>query len=102
MRISYWSSDVCSSDLDVQRVFQGGGNRSIMFGRNKQEAVGRRDLLPELGIGRRRIGVVILVIQGKMADLDDVGRDGLGSQANQAVGHLPEIGSASCRERVWQ
>src|SRR3546814_1267982 len=72
MRISDWSSDVCSSDLASLSVARGGG----------------------LFSGRRRLRRLLLRRERRMHDLavaDDAG-----------VGDDLEIGRASCRERVCQ
>src|SRR3546814_19754472 len=82
MRISDWSSDVCSSDLsdpDDPDAFEG---RVVVF--DGPEDYHARIEDPALDIAER----TILVIRGA----GPVGYPG-GAE---------EIGRASCRERVWQ
>src|SRR3546814_17817429 len=76
MRISDWSSDVCSSDLAVrvQRAEQGQVVRRPVA--VQVERVGRLDQVED----QRQVGVVEVRTRDR-----------------QAV----EIGRASCRERVW-
>src|SRR3546814_6244289 len=83
MRISDWSSDVCSSDLvagdgarGLRRVRQGHGIDVVGIGE------------PGLLAGNRAHAHALL--DRMRAVLDD------------AVLHRPEIGRASCRERVCQ
>src|SRR3546814_9164616 len=76
MRISDWSSDVCSSDLDVDAQLTAG-----------PDAV----LLHDLREGKFAPGEC-------PADVAQVVEDGLG----RADGAAGEIGRASCRERVCQ
>src|SRR3546814_19034907 len=113
MRISYWSSDVCSSDLRGR--VQTGGLRADRR-RDGRDAgnVFRRRLRPG-GILRRR---------GRTQGCADRRQGGGGRRdpgpcfvrraferlfAGPAAGggqgveaRSPEIGRASCRERVWQ
>src|SRR3546814_6797638 len=94
MRISDWSSDVCSSDLAVEHARQ----RNIV------------DVVP----GRLRIGTILS--PAGHAPIDEpgiVGEQHLGAKAeplhhagpialDDAVGALAQTGRASCRERVCQ
>src|SRR3546814_2814089 len=78
MRISDWSSDVCSSDLDLARVFPVGVEPAV------------ENILPALAFARN----------GKILHRHQFGD-------REAVVHLhetdlAEIGRASCRERVCQ
>src|SRR3546814_3610047 len=80
MRISDWSSDVCSSDLQQALGTVGGGDR-----------------LQE----RRRGGIAHVV------DRDEVAALGADERIGRAADHvegepLGQIGRASCRERVCQ
>src|SRR3546814_9705059 len=77
MRISDWSSDVCSSDL-----------------------AGRREQVPD----RFHEGRIELADAGGACSDAAVGiqQDQLAAVVELGVGQLPEIGRASCRERVWQ
>src|SRR3546814_18644917 len=99
MRISDWSSDVCSSDL-VARVSEAAslmvGNNSIgmilpllHFGSEEQ----RQRFLPEIAKGRTLTAVAMTE--------PHAGSD-VGAMKTRAVRDGNEIGSASCRERVGQ
>src|SRR3546814_3993367 len=84
MRISDWSSDVCSSDL-------GSGRQSLDL-----RLVGRRPARIIVGQPAAQIAVehrirrrVVEVVAGEIADTQPLDRRG-------------EIGRASCRERVCQ
>src|SRR3546814_3335759 len=67
MRISDWSSDVCSSDLQAQRTLKGGGLHSLaQFGKPKevvaaQPAAEMRDLDLPVAYGHARARAVGLV-----------------------------------------
>src|SRR3546814_7624743 len=80
MRISDWSSDVCSSDLGVEAV------RGRDVDRRLRPAFGRRAF--------------------KLEDEGEHGGDRdeqfLGDHPAGARGEINEIGRASCRERVCQ
>src|SRR3546814_18339654 len=113
MRISDWSSDVCSSDLARRRAPGGrsrqspgeeGAGASIgEFGSLFVAAIaaGRREAVVETGIvveRHLRIGIerlVNLLLRG-MIDEMILGRD----MQHQRV--RDQIGRASCRERVCQ
>src|SRR3546814_6202564 len=77
MRISDWSSDVCSSDLD---------HRGLHDRRIEQAA--RQD--GEASLGQQRLAIA--------ADHLAVGL----ANVFQVLGHGAEIGRASCRARVCQ
>src|SRR3546814_6419207 len=77
MRISDWSSDVCSSDLDPD----GAGSRDTRAVRQLQ-ALRRPESDPGGAEGRRLLRPA---------------RAGPGPDANG-----PELGRDACRERVWQ
>src|SRR3546814_13011977 len=77
MRISDWSSDVCSSDLAGRQVRRAVAHRRELEGRRRRGAGHGGDR----GLVERLVGVV----------------DG---DLPAAVGH--QIGRASCRERVCQ
>src|SRR3546814_19203161 len=92
MRISDWSSDVCSSDL-LARCVEGGGGRAehdharVALGPEPQVAQEARRLAHAQqqhagGVGVERAGVADLAGAAQPAGL--------------------EIGRASCRERVCQ
>src|SRR3546814_9959211 len=97
MRISDWSSDVCSSDLRerigedaVQRFGDRLGGVGLEIGRRLQRRVGR---------GHR---------DAPLADMWIVAvtvRTHIGSgitSCNISMTAIEQIGRASCRERVWQ
>src|SRR3546814_10116455 len=92
MRISDWSSDVCSSDLLVQQCF-----------------AARRHRTPS----DRADNAVRIILEGvQVGRLDDPRRRSGPAGSDQACGQTGaelqsgesrhEIGRASCRERVWQ
>src|SRR3546814_2917118 len=84
MRISDWSSDVCSSDLTQGRPAQprGAAPRSApALGQLRLDRPGRR-LPGQADQGQARRAAVAAVAQAPCRAL--------------------EIGRASCRERVWQ
>src|SRR3546814_18635692 len=88
MRISDWSSDVCSSDLIIRVVAVDIGERIVTgaaaFAVCRIEQI---DGLPVMG-AEARARIVILAFP-----IEDDDRASPGQQ---------EIGRASCRERVWQ
>src|SRR3546814_10000822 len=87
MRISDWSSDVCSSDLELQRHEEAAGGDG--------DAIGHR-LLGEGGIAAHEQQV-----RGNARPLDLVIEPK--NQRHQATGQGGvKIGRASCRERVCQ
>src|SRR3546814_13647638 len=107
MRISDWSSDVCSSDLEdlktlfatefsnydvpaVTRILQDPDNQ-ISLG----DAGAHLSFLCEAGFGLHLLGRWVRDLD--VLDLAEAARRLSGQQAN-----LFEIGSASCRERVCQ
>src|SRR3546814_14102590 len=91
MRISDWSSDVCSSDLQADRrdLRQGGGKRP---GCEAARAV--RTVDP--GRGRVR------ALQGRVRRQARRGRAQPEHPAGGAQADRAEIGRATCRERGWQ
>src|SRR3546814_5126462 len=99
MRISDWSSDVCSSDLDVARAFAqaleqpaaAGGVFNIASGQPRTIESVARDIGRAMGqeiepsiTGERRAGD----IRHCLADID--------------LARSVQIGRASCRDRVCQ
>src|SRR3546814_4630642 len=84
MRISYWSSDVCSSDLPRRhrRMLRRAGTGAKDDGRAGQQLV-QRDHLGEPG------------------QFLDIGNEDMTAEVG-AQGGPPQIGRASCRERVCQ
>src|SRR3546814_19208584 len=98
MRISDWSSDVCSSDLDNDN------------GRDDQSVDG---LLYGLGIGYDiAVGGAVLGVEAELTDstaksdrhsyVDDFGFGRVDAGRDIYVGARAEIGRASCRERGCQ
>src|SRR3546814_12428436 len=98
MRISDWSSDVCSSDLAARgRIDEAGdgaqqGGLAAAGRAEKREELARRDV--ERGI----------LDGGKIAetDADAIKGDGGCHGKRKAESDGTEIGRASCRERVCQ
>src|SRR3546814_7975019 len=100
MRISDWSSDVCSSDL--QLFFRNGGGWVETLDADAQQEL-REDLLPRVVA----LPYVITVGEGKTkfnvahAELM-TGSIDQASFWTRLEGLPAEIGRASCRERVCQ
>src|SRR3546814_12877013 len=106
MRISDWSSDVCSSDLPTDRRIDGearldvGPDRIPHMIEEQFIALGPQRLVAAVMFGVDRSGVA------------EAERDGFGGRVGEMKdifverGHRllggPEIGRASCRERVCQ
>src|SRR3546814_11580191 len=115
MRISHWSSDVCSSDLNVDRR-----QPRVDLRYRIEVAIGELGfrgkivgpVAVELGderLDRTRIGIPLRVERNIAARSAQVREDRLGlvglvvAEAGALiVGDVPEIGRASCRERVFQ
>src|SRR3546814_18758162 len=107
MRISDWSSDVCSSDLGLPRMLAGiepDLQRAVadrqqvdvaavqrVAQRFQRHAVALRDAGDEIMVPLQRIG-------REISDPQCIDRGGMGDGEN-AVG---KIGRASGRESVWQ
>src|SRR3546814_15485726 len=119
MRISDWSSDVCSSDLSLRQILRPQQQADLRAGDAAQVAVGygagdaMADRPPSLGGrgGEERQDEE----QGKAHDdliqLCPGGTSGLFQRVDSACeteadpprpGRAQAIGSASCRVRVWQ
>src|SRR3546814_12541203 len=105
MRISDWSSDVCSSDLQILFLLLGldafGNDADIKAARH------RDDRIDDRGVG----GIVGDVANERAVDLDLVDRKAgqvrktriAGAEVVDADRHTePEIGRAACRERGCQ
>src|SRR3546814_20114885 len=95
MRISDWSSDVCSSDL------QGAGPPCPRSALRSGRGVGLRgwkdgDLEPQLRF--HRLHEILVVVRSLH---ETVRRDDLGAEIVLQI-RLLQIGRASCRERVCQ
>src|SRR3546814_9845737 len=99
MRISYWSSDVCSSDL-VMSLSKLPSIQPKRFDREELGAVA-------IALTNSAVkGPTYLRVDGKIAFVvlavevfDQVWPD---SRRAYATAEMPEIGRASCRERVCQ
>src|SRR3546814_2201002 len=89
MRISDWSSDVCSSDL-----FGRGLGEGEVAGAETHFEIALEERAHELGQGALEVGEAGVLVDQQAFDLVEHRRMGL-----VAVG---EIGRASCRERVCQ
>src|SRR3546814_15013466 len=104
MRISDWSSDVCSSDLRPCRTFQA-AHRGVAVEADDEAVAGGARLLQQGHVA----GVQKVETAVGEADLEP-GLTPAGDLSHQAVevGHLGfggeqfQIGRASCRERVCQ
>src|SRR3546814_3059420 len=104
MRISDWSSDVCSSDLAEEAVEQARGQLAALIGASPREVIftsgaTESNNLAIKGAARfhraRRPHVVTLTSEHKCV-LESV-------RQLEREGHpVDEIGRASCRERVCQ
>src|SRR3546814_2484615 len=98
MRISYWSSDVCSSDLDSHRVLAHvrsskspkPGSKILIDGGGEAEMLARHDELFELGFAEEVLPLLDRV--GHMPLPPYIDRPDEGS----------EIGREQCRDRGCQ
>src|SRR3546814_15825081 len=108
MRISDWSSDVCSSDLGVVEVLgpRGGPVHALLLQdrhvRVLEVLVGDADGPAGLLRGEEDVivGGRVLVVGGALAHAGDL--DARGTRDVTGVGGHREIGRASCRGRVCQ
>src|SRR3546814_20911413 len=90
MRISDWSSDVCSSDLLARRNLQEVGDRLVDHGRLLHHlSLGRVVLDVERFVQRSVVGIPPWEKPGQEKQEDDPRR-----------GQSQELGRASCRESV--
>src|SRR3546814_14558626 len=98
MRISDWSSDVCSSDLERAGSSEaGGGEVAVGGGDGGDEAMGLgQDLLAVEAGGHD------LVLEQRLVGVAHILQRGGGGE--RLAGHHPtaQSGRASCRERVCQ
>src|SRR3546814_18502072 len=112
MRISEWSSDVCSSDLDVPALLKGFLEQILRPGFAIDE--GSTGMSAKLLTGR---SARIIVTMGTPApiyrlffrahSLKSLDRNllrfvGLHPVRSSIIGSVEEIGRASCRQRGWQ
>src|SRR3546814_10534614 len=97
MRISDWSSDVCSSDLWVRRY------RVRVYGTPEAETLARlEDGVTVDGLRYGPIKARLDGLQGHNAWITVGLREGRNREVRRVMEHmgLREIGRASCRERV--
>src|SRR3546814_19888721 len=103
MRISDWSSDVCSSDLVAQRI--GAEQRGVGFGAEDIDERAGVERVDMLGI-ERQAGAREPVGDPRVDDAQPPDRAEQPQRAAPRRLDQPavcaEIGRASCRERVWQ
>src|SRR3546814_16719748 len=99
MRISDWSSDVCSSDLPAERTAATMTVMGRLLAQNlkliRSESSPIRRRLEQMAIGAMEIPRLRRLLCAKVERYDDV------PALRAALGH-PEIGRASCRARVCQ
>src|SRR3546814_12403141 len=104
MRISDWSSDVCSSDLTVVIVI-GGPLLAAAFSRLRGRGW-RIDIPTQFAASLLLMGVGFLALPAGILFANDQGIVAFGwlfaSYIFQSIGELLKIGRASCRERVCQ
>src|SRR3546814_8058648 len=99
MRISDWSSDVCSSDLDsILRTGQE-PQRSISL-RSAQGTSMPRQLISSGSPFEAQVGYSRAVVQGDWCFV--AGTTGTDPETKAMPESVVEIGRASCRERVCQ
>src|SRR3546814_9956250 len=97
MRISHWSSDVCSSDLNVDRR-----QPRVDLRYRIEVAIG------ELGFRGKIVGPVAVELGDERLDRTRIGiplrveRNIAARSAQVREDRLGQIGRASCRERVCQ
>src|SRR5262249_55464354 len=76
----------------VQRVLQHAWNGAVVFGCNEEDRVCGPDALPQRLPGLGRIGVLILVVERQLPDLDDLELQVIRRQGSKRLGHLTVIG----------
>src|SRR3546814_20535182 len=105
MRISDWSSDVCSSDLDEGRAAVGHAidGRRILARRTGDAGIIEQDHGAALGQAIGDEGIPVIEPAAKMLE-EKKRRTALGAVPALGVADTVnlEIGRASCRERVCQ
>src|SRR3546814_17661654 len=112
MRISDWSSDVCSSDLKLDILGKTGRGKRLARGAAAEDG---RNLVLQLAVGStcrarlRRRPPLQSLDDGAGAEQVLDGRPQVaarpmlaGGNDGDAVADRLEIGRASCRGRVWQ
>src|SRR3546814_16872186 len=101
MRISDWSSDVCSSDLGVERQRPAGGDARVELAQAAGGGVARIDQRLDLALGSARLLVVLLEAGARHVDLTahlQHARPALAAQLQRNRANRAQIGSASCRK----
>src|SRR3546814_8632700 len=73
MRISDWSSDVCSSDLGSLRQILGNATLSAVLSQERTEIL--RDLRESVDEETRRFGIALVDVRIRRADLPDETRE---------------------------
>src|SRR3546814_4248719 len=99
MRISDWSSDVCSSDLLIARAVEAGGTHAVYGGSVQSPAVARVATMAGL------MGVPVTIVIGATTAAKALPKHApvrLAYEAGAEFREIREIGRASCRERVCQ
>src|SRR3546814_21188991 len=107
MRISDWSSDVCSSDLVVRRMFA--DVDADIYGMADGDATYDAASAPML-IARLRDEQLDMVVGSRVGEAAEAYRRGhrfgnrllTGMLARLCGRSFGEIGGGSCRERVWE
>src|SRR3546814_8097482 len=106
MRISYWSSDMCSSDLgELQRLALGQRVADVEITVvGKADDVARPGLLRQLAVARQEQHRVVHVDDLAAARMLQLGAalEVAGAQPEEGDAVAVEIGRVSCRERVCQ
>src|SRR3546814_17166587 len=98
MRSSEWSSDVCSSDLDIENEFYDHLKRVLTSSKKDEQ---REQLLAETN---RSLAEIIRLLGVYLAGLPQPEKiDGFRLLMGEVIKRSDiEIGRASCRERVCQ
>src|SRR3546814_8206028 len=95
MRISDWSSDVCSSDLKG-RCCPGKKTKVRVTGTNGEEIVVLNYVSNEFGTFSGSFILPDNILPGRVVIRNEYGINRV------EVAEYKKIGRASCRERVWQ
>src|SRR3546814_21112393 len=103
MRISDWSSDVCSSDLHPEEARAVGAPAHAVVAGTEAAAEDDGELRhPCAGHRRHQLGAVLGDAAGLVAAADHEAGDVLQEHERTAALRAEQIGRASCRERVCQ
>src|SRR3546814_10961143 len=100
MRISDWSSDVCSSDL--ASIASWDGDKLTLWTSNQMIAWSTGDVAKTLGIPKENVRLVSPYIGGGFGGKLFIRSDALLAAlgAKEAGRPVKQIGRATCRERV--